>query len=143
MAHKRKKFYQNGIRFECQKAGKCCKFRGSYGYIYFSLKERQRVAAYLGISTVKFTTHYMKKTDGLFHLKQPEKHCPFLKNNRCSVYKARPMQCRTWPFWPENMMEKVWKEEIEPYCPGIGKGRLYSAQEIEEIIRTQKEVTYS
>ncbi len=139
MVYKRNKFYQNGMRFECQKSGKCCRFRGSYGYIYLSLNERQQMADHLGISTIKFTKRYMEKTDRLLHLKQPEKHCPFLKNNRCSVYKARPIQCRTWPFWPENMREKVWKEEIEPYCPGIGKGKLYSAQEIEEIIRAQKE----
>jgi hypothetical protein len=33
------------------------------------------------------------------------------------------------------MKEKVWKEEIEPLCKGIGKGRLYSPEEITDLIR--------
>ena len=24
----------------------------------------------------------------------------------CSIYRARPAQCRTWPFWPENLLSK-------------------------------------
>ena len=25
------------------------------------------------------------------------------EKGQCSVYEARPVQCRTWPFWPENL----------------------------------------
>ena len=24
----------------------------------------------------------------------------------CTVYPVRPLQCRTWPFWPENLSSK-------------------------------------
>jgi Fe-S-cluster containining protein len=50
--------------------------------------------------------------------------------NRCSVYEGRPDQCRTWPFWPEVMDAKTWKKEVAAFCPGVGKGRLHSAEEI-------------
>ena len=137
------KFYSNGIYFECQQSGKCCQSRGAYGYIYVSFKDRTRLASHLGITTAQFTKNYTAKTEGLFHLKQPEKSCPFLQANRCSVYHVRPLQCRTWPFWPENMSPQVWREEIEPYCPGIGKGRLYTAEEIGEIIKRHTQEKYS
>ena len=29
------------------------------------------------------------------------------------------MQCRTWPFWPENMSSKAWTS-IAAFCPGVG-----------------------
>ncbi|MDP6388243.1 MAG: YkgJ family cysteine cluster protein, partial [Candidatus Pacebacteria bacterium] len=78
------------------------------------------------------------KTEGLFHLKRNTLHCPFLKDGQCIVYDARPTQCRTWPFWPDNMNPSTWKKEIESYCPGIGKGKLYSTEEIDVILNEHK-----
>ena len=82
---------------------------------------------------------YCEKTDGFFHLRNPDRDCPFQKGNRCSVYRARPEQCRTWPFWPENMDEKVWSQEIAEICPGIGKGRLWNVKQIEKQLRKEVE----
>lgn len=74
-------------------------------------------------------------------MKYTDRDCPFLKNNRCGVYTARPWQCRTWPFWPENMNSAVWEREVAAYCPGVGKGKLYSAEEIEQIIAKKRDVS--
>jgi hypothetical protein len=38
------------------------------------------------------------------------------------------------------MSRAVWEQEIANYCPGVGKGRLYSAEEIEEILVRRKDV---
>jgi Fe-S-cluster containining protein len=123
-------FWKNGIRFECQETGRCCTSRGEYGYIYLTLGDRRRLAAQLGLPTERFTRLYCEKTDGHFHLKHPDRDCRFLDGRRCTVYESRPEQCRTWPFWPENMKPRVWRDEIVSFCPGIGKGRLYTADEI-------------
>ena len=139
MERTKKRLFPNGIRFQCQRSGKCCRSRGSYSYIYFSLKDRQRLAKHLNLPTRSITRRFMKKTDGLFHLKQPDKRCPFLTASGCSIYEARPTQCRTWPFWPENMKRKVWEEEIAPLCEGIGKGRLYSPEEVTSLIRLNRD----
>ena len=63
----------------------------------------------------------------------------FLKKGRCSVYKARPAQCRTCPFWAENMTPLKWENDVASYCPGIGKGRLYTSREIDDILKEQEE----
>ena len=136
----RKSFYKDGIKFECQGSGKCCITRGKYEYVYVSFKDRKRLAAYLGISANAFTAKYARKTDGLYHIKNLGKNCLFYRENRCMVYDARPWQCRTWPFWPENMNRIVWEEEVASYCPGVGKGKLYTAEEIEEILVKRKYV---
>jgi Fe-S-cluster containining protein len=128
-----KKFWSEGIRFECQGTGRCCTSRGSYGYIYFTLADRRRLAKKLGVATRKFTRDYCINTDGYFHLKFPEKDCQFLDGKKCTVYEARPAQCRTWPFWPENLTPRAWKKDVVSFCPGIGKGRLYSAAEIQTL----------
>lgn len=123
-------FWEKGIRFECQGTGRCCLSRGAYGYVYLTLDDRRRLARHLGTRTAAFTRRHCATTDGYVHLKHPEKDCQFLDGKRCGVYEARPAQCRTWPFWPENLNARTWKKEVASFCPGVGKGRLHSADEI-------------
>ncbi len=137
----RKKFYHDGLLFGCQGDGKCCKSRGEYGYVYLSFNDRRRLAAHFKITLRQFTEQYAEKEDGRYQLKYADKDCPFFGNNQCMVYPSRPWQCRTWPFWPENMRKSVWESEVAGYCPGIGKGRVYSAEEIEEILAKKKDVS--
>jgi len=131
--------FTKGIHFECQGCGCCCRNRGKYNYVYVSLPERRRLARHFRLSTRAFTIRYCDKTDGFFHLRNPEKDCLFLKGNRCRVYRTRPEQCRTWPFWIENMIEKVWFRDILKDCPGIGTGPLWGAKQIEERLLMEAE----
>lgn len=128
------KFYAAGIQFECQGSGKCCASRGTHGFVYLTLGDRRRFAAHLKMPIGSFTRKYCEKTNGHFHLKNPQDDCAFLHGKRCTVYEARPAQCRTWPFWPENMNAKTWTTEITTFCPGVGKGRVYSKLEIEKLL---------
>lgn len=133
-----KPFWKNGIQFECQGSGKCCTSRGEYGFVYLTLEDRKRFARHFKLQTSAFTKKYCAKTDGHFHLKYPEKDCEFLKDKQCTVYSARPSQCRTWPFWPENMNAKTWKRDIAAFCPGVGKGKKFSSTEIKTILNSQE-----
>lgn len=53
------------------------------------------------------------------------------EKRNCTVYDARPRQCRTWPFWDSNVRSKrAWKETCA-VCPGSGTGTLHQLVEIE------------
>jgi Fe-S-cluster containining protein len=123
-------WWEKGVRFECQGSGKCCSSRGQYGYVYMDADDRRRMARSLKLPMAVFTRRYCRQTSGNWHLKGPNKDCEFLDGARCRVYKGRPKQCRTWPFWPEHMDARTWSREIKSFCPGIGKGRLYKKSEI-------------
>ncbi len=138
---KGKEFYIEGLRFACRGDGRCCVSRGKYGYVYLSFKDRRRLASHLGLSLAQFTSRYVTKEDGLYQLRYTGRDCPFFHENRCAVYDARPWQCRTWPFWPENMNTIVWEQEVLSWCPGAGTGRLYTGQEIEEILAKKRDVS--
>ena len=99
------------------------------------------MAKVLKLTTQEFTHRYCAKTDGFFHLKNPKEavNCLFLKDNQCSVYEGRPTQCRTWPFWPENMKAKNWNRDVVAFCPGVDKGQVQSADKIEKEMKRQVE----
>ena len=101
---------------------------------------RRRLAATLGMPVRAFTRRYCAKTDGQFHLRDEGPDCLFLKNRGCTVYEGRPTQCRTWPFWPENMGARAWSA-VAAYCPGVGKGRHVPRSEIEATLAFQRRST--
>lgn len=135
-----KKWWSEGVRFECQGSGKCCTSHGEFGFVFLTLGDRKRMAKHFDLSTKEFTKKYCEKKQGAWHLIEiPERpDCMFLKNKRCSIYEARPIQCRTWPFWPEVMGAKTWAKEVKAFCPGVGKGRLIPAEEIKKAIEIQE-----
>ena len=130
--------FKNGIRFECQGSGKCCVSRNSYGFVYLSDNDLKRFSKHFKLSIKKFKENYCEVTDGFIHLlEKPELdgNCIFLKNKKCSVYSNRPSQCRTWPFWNENMNVKIWNEDISNNCPGVGKGKIIKADRIKKYLK--------
>ena len=130
--------YKNGIRFECQSSGRCCISRDSYGFVYLSDNDIKRFSKYFKLSIKKFIEKYCQITEGLIHLIEKSElngKCIFLKNKKCSVYNSRPSQCRTWPFWNENMNAKVWNEDISINCPGIGKGKIINQKKIDTLLK--------
>lgn len=104
-----------------------------------TLEDRRRMAKVMGLTTREFTKKYCDQEDGIWKLANPpEGDCMFLKNKRCSVYQGRPTQCRTWPFWPETMKAKTWSGEVAQFCPGVGKGKVWSREEVESQLKDQR-----
>lgn len=137
----KKQWWHDGVRFQCQGSGQCCISRGEYGFVFLTLEDRRRLAIEVGVTTARFTRDYCTKLGPSFHLKEDPKRaeCMFLKDLRCSVYKGRPTQCRTWPFWPDTLGAKAWKNEVKSYCPGVGKGPIRSREEIEIQLKQQQQ----
>ncbi len=58
--------------------------------------------------------------------------CVFFDSHarKCTVYNARPRQCKTWPFWQSNVASpEAWQQTCEA-CPGSGKGKLHPAERV-------------
>jgi len=129
--------YEKGIKFQCQESSNCCVSRGSHGFVFLSKKDLTRLANFFKISLINFKKSYCEATNKFLHLKEIKENgeCIFLKSKKCSIYKARPTQCRTWPFWPENMNSKTWNRDIINFCPGIGKGATISKEKIDKLLK--------
>lgn len=127
------RWYEEGLRFECQSCGNCCRNHGEYSYVYLSARDVAAISEQLSIPQEDLLHQYCEQEDGWIFLINSSDNCPFLKKGGCKVYSVRPKQCATWPFWTENLRVQVWNGPVTKCCPGVGKGKLYSADEIDEI----------
>ncbi len=146
-AEQRAEWYAGGLRFSCTQCGNCC--TGPPGAVWFTPEEGQAMATKVGLSEDAFLRRFARKLGRRFSLKERKTEygldCIFLDREStpgkatCRLYEARPTQCRSWPFWPENLESKeVWEEiKKETPCPGMGRGRLVKVEEI----RIQRDAT--
>ena len=129
------RWYADGLRFSCTGSGKCCQVHGDHAYVFMTRDEERRIAEGLGLALRQFRRrHTYRPFAQARSLRFPDGHCTFLKDRQCSIYETRPQQCRTWPFWEENLEPQAWQEEVMSFCPGAGRGRLYTAEEIEAVL---------
>lgn len=136
-------WYIAGLHFECVRCGRCCSGPGE-GYIWITKPEAQMIADFLKISVGQVRKEYLKRV-GLRTtiIEHPgTKDCIFLQNiggqKKCLIYSVRPSQCRTWPFWSDNLTNpNAWNKAAQK-CPGISHGRLYTYDEIEQIKGNKK-----
>lgn len=126
-------WYSKGVRFECQRCGHCC--GGEPGNVFISPDDVQRIASHLCISSGDFLSQYCREVDmGSYYqtsLKEREDYsCIFLTDKGCAIYEVRPLQCRTYPFWPYIFSDRALLEAEKAQCPGIGKGEVHDETEI-------------
>jgi Fe-S-cluster containining protein len=121
------------VKFECQEnCGKCCTARGDYEYVWLTMNDILRFAAYFKITVHRFVTMYCAAEKGGGIRLNPKGTCQFLEGTKCSVHEARPEQCRKYPF--SEIFNTFRWEDAQKTCPGIGKGREYSEDEVVDII---------
>jgi hypothetical protein len=126
-------WYHEGLRFECTGCGDCCS--GGPGFVWVNNAEIAALAEFVGETDLdRFEQLYVRKIGIRKSLKEfPNYDCVFLdsETRRCTVYAARPRQCRTWPFWDSNLKTPDDWQHTCDVCPGSGKGKLYQIEQIE------------
>jgi len=125
-------WYRDGLPFQCTQCGHCCNIEG---YVWMSESDIERAAAHLGIAVHEFGGRYLRRVGARFSLKEKPNHECIFWDQGCSIYPARPVQCRTFPFWPEVIRDAKSWQRVLTECPGSGKGRVYSLEEIERLRR--------
>ena len=126
-------FYEDGLNFECQRCRYCCSVEP--GYVFLSEEDLDRLCSFFGLERDDFIRIYCRLVDcGEYYLvsltERSNYDCEFLSPDGCTVYEARPVQCRTYPFWDNILSSRQSWESEKKFCMGIGKGRKISASEI-------------
>ncbi len=140
MGTPRKPWFGEGLRFECTQCGNCCRNHGAYANVYLGERDIRAISEHLGLSRQRFLARYCREEGGWITLRMDQPACPFLREDqRCGIYSVRPKQCATWPFWKENLERAAWEGEVSEDCPGIGRGPLVPAAEVERLARETDE----
>lgn len=127
-----------GLSFSCTLCGNCCS--GPEGYVLVSDQEIAALAKRLSMTPEAFTkkfTHMTSEGRSLIEKKSPGGlDCVFLDREKipgkavCGVYEDRPIQCRTWPFWPSVIKSRRTWEMAKRVCPGMDQGKKYDLVQI-------------
>ena len=103
--------------------GNCC--IGESGYIWISNEEIEYLAKHLNLTVQDTINTYLFKAKYKYSIKEKalgnnNYACVFfdLEKKQCSIYDARPKQCRTFPFW-DYFKDNV--KEVQEECPAILK----------------------
>lgn len=84
--------------FKCTGCGACCRWEGS---VLLTDDDIMRMAVRLGLSEQEFIDQHTRLAPNRIQLAlidEPDGSCSMLTENRCSIYEARPQQCRSFPF---------------------------------------------
>jgi len=130
---RKKSWYADGLRFECTRCSRCCLDHKDPAFVYLTRAEVKALARHLRMSLKAFKKDYTTTDDGDLVLKNDGPRCILLgEDGLCAAYACRPRQCRTWPFWHENLIRHAWNGPVKALCPGIDQGRLHTREEIKE-----------
>lgn len=130
------KWYSGGLCFECRRCGRCCS--GPHeGFIWVTSREAGLIADFLREPLKQVVQDYTKRVGFRTTLieRSDTKDCIFYRRADgiagCSIYPVRPAQCRSWPFWSENLSDAGCWDKASRNCRGMGQGRQYDFKEIE------------
>ncbi len=124
-------WYAGGLRFKCTGCGACC--TGEPGYVWIDADETAQLAMAIGMPLGDFKERYTRQVRGRTSLLEHSGgDCALFDpvTRRCRVYRSRPRQCRTWPFWPSNLGSRDAWLEVCDRCPGSGRGPLVPLEQI-------------
>lgn len=138
-------FYSLGLRFSCTGCGACCRYEP--GFVYLSKRDLTRLAGSLALTKREFVDRYCRVVESggkkrLSLVEKPNYDCIFWENGGCSVYEARPFQCKSYPFWSNILRTREMWDIHKEGCPGMGSGTLYSQEEIDHWLALKDEEDY-
>ncbi len=109
--------------------------------MWLNAREIAALSRSLGLSLPDFGKRYLRRIGERHSLREfPNGDCIFYRRNAgCLVYSLRPRQCRTFPFWPENLRTGEAWEGLKKSCPGVDQGRRFPREEIQRIRRGKSE----
>lgn len=83
-------------KFQCRRCNLCCQ---QPGCVNITVEESENIAQFLNVDPYVFVNEYCEVYDRrkLVLKKNEDESCVFLTPEGCSIYEARPGQCRDFP----------------------------------------------
>ena len=132
------------IDFNCQKCSVCCRI--DPGAVFLTKHDVDKISKNLCLNINEFLKEYCRGIDKGFKtmvsLKEKLNYDCIFWDNGCTIYTFRPLQCRTYPFWPFIVESKERWEKEATRCKGINKKGSLSIEEKFNLYKKEKEAVY-
>ena len=109
--------YPAGLRWGCTRCGRCCRDTKKRERRILLLESDIRRIEAAGAEGFHEPTD-QKPFTGLMRMRDGA--CVFYTPLGCTIYHARALLCRTYPFWVEQM-DDAYVIHVDPECPGLGE----------------------
>lgn len=133
-------FRNHPLRFECTRCGACCCGDDEH-YIAIREQDIARICKHLEISVAWLKRRYIEHLTRQYYTVRigDDGRCVFLdRQGHCRIYPVRPVQCQTYPYWPEILADlKHWQAEAKR-CEGIDRGKVVPVTTITRALRQQQ-----
>lgn len=128
------------LRFECTQCGACCHGDEEH-YIAIREQDIERMREHLDISLGWLKRRYIEHLTGNYYSVRigDDGRCVFLNpQGHCRIYPVRPVQCQTYPYWPEILSDtQQWYAEAKR-CEGIDRGNIVPIDTIMRALQQQQ-----
>lgn len=115
--------YPYSLRWVCTRCANSCRdLPGRERNILLAPNDLRRITSATRLAAQEYslpsrgTVPYSRK------MKKQKGRCIFLQDSRCSIYAARPLICRYYPFSLHPSGDNVFEVGYDSRCSGIGKG---------------------
>jgi Fe-S-cluster containining protein len=130
-------FYACGLKFSCKRCSSCCRYES--GFVFLSEDDLGKLIAQLKLDRNAFIKKYCRwVTDvngkEVLSLREKSNKDCILWDSICTVYIARPLQCRTFPFWKSIVSSAGAWAVAASGCPGMGQGETHPEKAIGEYL---------
>jgi len=82
----------------CTECANCCKTMTPT----FNPEDIKRISKHLGMKPKEFVAQYLYQEEDTKDWMNKAQPCSFLKNNRCSIYEVRPLDCAEFPHFDKK-----------------------------------------
>lgn len=133
----RELLHRETFEFSCNRCNKCCSCSGT---VYFSQEDLENITAFLKIDREEksfLKRRLFRDFNNGYYAYNSSKACYFLDEKQgCRIYPVRPLQCRTYPFWPSNFETGADVKALKKECEGVfnGNGESYSLLRIVRLL---------
>ncbi|MBN2546119.1 MAG: YkgJ family cysteine cluster protein [Spirochaetes bacterium] len=113
----------NDFDFNCLRCSNCCRI--DPGAVFLSEDDFNEIIKFLKIDTKSFLIDYCRPifrgTRQIVALKEKTNYDCIFWDNKCTIYEARPLQCKAYPFWASIVESDIDLKKEMKRCKGIGR----------------------
>jgi Fe-S-cluster containining protein len=128
--------YPAHLRWICVRCTKSCRdLPGRTRNILLAQSDIKRITDSKKLTAKEFSVSSRGSFPYIRKMRKLGGRCVFLKDSRCSIYRARPLICRFYPFSLHPAGNKTFEIGFDLSCSGMGKGPYRSERFFRDLVQ--------